>query len=345
LAKQPLKDSRQPASPDHLAGQDGAAPPPREGPSGRGAARDGAAPRASYCAAPWCGGIFSELVDDLAYQRCDNYTCKSCGAPGYWENSAERYRKWDRDTPAGRLYEPDPRFEQLETNRLWDGMGPDLRPVPVGRWISAQEIPASEPMMLVRDPIDGTPIHDLLGQLGFSETPEDIFGADWIAEKAGSTGVRVGRPVRGLRGSHLEEAINQTYIQPNWFTFFRALIERQGGLPIKAGYSLKITRGETRQVNEAAVKKFPNANTRALAELLGITERTVRNLKAVVAANSPKSGEVDAMSATAIDEVRNDVADLREAMHAEFEELFRLLFAFRHGESPVEAWERLREAA
>jgi hypothetical protein len=64
MAKNPHEDSpdNKPASPGHLAGQDGAAPSSSGGgPTGSGARLGEAAPRVSLCAKPedgGCGGVF-----------------------------------------------------------------------------------------------------------------------------------------------------------------------------------------------------------------------------------------------------------------------------------------------
>jgi hypothetical protein len=55
-------------------------------------------------------------------------------------------------------------------------------------------------------------------------------------------------------------------------------------------------------------------------------------------------GEGEEVNAV-IEDVRDEMAALREEMRAEHEELIRILFAFRFGETPIEAWERLLEEA
>jgi hypothetical protein len=81
--------------------------------------------RLSYCAR--CEGVFSECVDDLAYQRPHNYTCKTCGVGAHWEKNAVGYRKWDFDSRLA-LYESGNVPWQLEPN-WWEGMG---QPMPEG---------------------------------------------------------------------------------------------------------------------------------------------------------------------------------------------------------------------
>jgi hypothetical protein len=53
------------------------------------------------------------------------------------------------------------------------------------------------------------------------------------------------------------------------------------------------------------------------------------------------------MNAASLEQLRSDIkTDLEAALERERAEIFRVLYAFHHGETPAEAWERvLREDA
>jgi hypothetical protein len=391
LAKQTFRDS-QPASSDHLAGHDGAAPRPNGGPSGkRGAARGVAAPRASSCER--CGGIFSELVDERAYQRPDNYACKTCGAAAHWEESAVRAPR-PPDPPSPTV------FEGVRDGDLWDGL--DLghpRQAVIGkrypvkafdrysfstadmgfRDIDGEMLSASEMLggprnfgRRANDQSDLVRRHESLDPRS-AAVKEWLAGGGWFIQKAGSTGGQVGRPKKGLRGVHLDEAMEQISRTPDWFTYFYEVVKQPAGT---IDGSVPHTRGQIRQMHQEFMKRYlMNANPKEAAAYLRVSERKVRRLKAeVVSANSPKGGGAEARFdrveirdgkeykvfvlpdemrvfvppsdlkgdvLNVIERIESKVDVLSEQLRAEHDELLRILFEFRYGETPVEAWERV----
>jgi hypothetical protein len=355
----------------------------------RGAVRGGAAPRASFCDHPRCGGVFCELVDELAYQRSENYTCDSCGAAAHWERAAIK-------APRHRFIPPKP-DERQPSNDLWIGMGfRGYRPDRVLYVVAtAQEIPAGDPHRQVLD-VDGTPIRDLLGERsktifdidtvpplvrtfyvvdaimasrthfrdllverreGFrahleretidlenARRQEFLWEGGWFIEKAGATGQPVGRPKEGLRGEHLEQALEALYTDPGYCLSVWDLADKDAdGAIVSDSIGVKLSRPHLTLVRRQVVRHVPNANTQALADHFGITSRAVRLLKAVRSANSPNSeGTTEGdMSTTNTERIESKLDALRAEMRVEHDELFRVLWAFRHGETPVEAWERL----
>ena len=169
-------------------------------------------------------------------------------------------------------------------------------------------------------------------------------------EKAGSTGRPMGRPVEGVVG---RDAIARMVARG--LTDDRVLAEV--GLSFLVAVAEAKANGITPTIRHKSIRPSmemalgivgEKLNGLATAEALGIKSRqTVRNwmnrgekrLQQELGRKSPKGGRNE-MSAT-IEDVRDDLRELREELRREFADLYRVVFAFRFGETPAEAWERV----
>jgi hypothetical protein len=107
--------------------------------------------------------------------------------------------------------------------------------------------------------------------------------------------------------------------------------------------------GEGKKELNLLLARDPSVNVQKLAEHSGVTRQTINNYRKrgrMLLQNSPtsrgnttKGDDMETAAATSI-ATRADIADLRDQMREEHEEIVRILFAFRYGETPVEAWER-----
>jgi hypothetical protein len=140
-----------------------------------------------------------------------------------------------------------------------------------------------------------------------------------------------GRPKEGIRGDHLEDKlVNGVYVDWDYAFFVMELAEKgPDGTILTDGVGVKLNRGALRKVHEEVARRVPNANTKALAEHLGISERKARNLKtAVRAANSSKEGKeevsptIEAEIIERLDRIQGDVADIKQSNYRlEFRQL------------------------
>jgi hypothetical protein len=349
-----------------------------------------------------CKGIFSELVDERAYLRPDNYTCKTCGRGAHFEQNAASWRKWDgADTPHAKLHESESSFEP----DFWLGLGLPGR-MPVRRLrvaANANEIPAGDiGPAFVRD-LDGSPIFDLLdeqqlsdgrrrtatggessplgsgsaGWKGFSESVFDVFTeGGWIVEKVGKTGnepgpqkrgspqpwpqvsglaliLRMDKPGKAIlgelldadRGVNVDDLANHSAEAG----YRRRKLRPENGYETKPATLSRASLFRYREkVRQNSPKSGGTTNVRAIQPVIhrcafcpdwsanNLEEQTEHILTAHGIANRKQSTNVA---------TRDDIAALRDQMREEHDELVRILFAFRYGETPIEAWERLLQEA
>jgi transposase len=90
------------------------------------------------------------------------------------------------------------------------------------------------------------------------------------------------------------------------------------------------------------------ANVQTVAGMLGCHRNTIYRLAKdgkKLRQKCPNTGEEQEMNAATLQQLRSDIkADLEEKLEREREEIFRMFYALRHGETPVESWKRvLRE--
>jgi hypothetical protein len=394
MAKKPLKDFPidKPASPDPLAGREGAAPSSSgDGPSGRGAAGR-AAPRnfyerkrkfAALLGRYYSGGLeatttpegFFDPFGKTYLSHADLRDLLQGGAPSphrrdrAWQETVESFAcGCTKNIDRFATYEPGdlPTAEEydalaFETGRLVErppksdcvacagsGRIRDRRVRRQARIITAEE-------------------HELRERGGYT------------IEKAGPTGNEPGRPKRGVRDS---DTIYQELVRGLQDERARSLMAAD----IEAAKDgATIPYKNLRAPLEIAIYLSPKLNVAAAAATFGLSKETVHRMKKrgeKLTQNSPNSGgtkNVRAIqpvihrcafcpewSANNLEEqtehiltvhgisnrrqptnvaTRADIADLREQMRVEHEELVRLLFAFRFGETPIEAWERLLQEA
>jgi hypothetical protein len=171
---------------------------------------------------------------------------------------------------------------------------------------------------------------------GEAEKVDSLRQGGWHVRKEGTTGRPVGRPATGIRDEdNLIEAINAALAED------RKRLARAHRI-IDHRKSQVLTRSELRALREEIIGGVPSANTLTVAELYGITRRAARNL--VRSPNSPKGGEsmstlevVDARLAR----IENLLLEHKAALEQNSAEVFETLYAFRFGETPAEAWERV----
>jgi hypothetical protein len=277
-----------PASDDGL-------PPPTAMVSGGGSSSEAASPgRVSRCGR--CHGTFSRHVADRAYLRPQGANCVSCGAAAHWEGP------WG---PAIDRFQQPKEPEKSQGGQPWIGMGYWGRHTLSGRWINANSIPAGSNVTV--SSIGREPSHGRKRESGWDEetgAPRDAWknlgetldlsGGGWIVEEAGSTGLPVGRPVEGLRGAHLNNALNEVYNDNEYFFFVLELARLPDGTIPTDDTGVKLNRNQLRAVREEVVKRVPNANTESLTDHLGMSKSALYKIKrAVGTLNSPKGGGPD----------------------------------------------------
>jgi hypothetical protein len=293
------------------------------------------APTPSYC--DYCGGVFAG--DPWALGRSER--CHSCGAGKHWE--CQRHTSvFERSTrESGDPYnQPDGKPQ-----KCWYTLGVHPR----SEWIVSRESAEIGQEEIaewlargegILDPLDGSFVsaEELLGQRNYGRsrtdserTREHDDGGDRITSAfpqggwgpaKGSTGGKRGRKPGGVREQDklLAELVRLTN-HPIVVERLRDTLSRNDDV---------IFEKDLRDDLAVLVSLMENPNMQALADTLGLGRRRTYRLR-----------EKGQQLLTVMEQVRDEVASLRNEMKAEHAELIRIAFAFRFGETPVEAWERL----
>jgi hypothetical protein len=330
------------------------------------------APKSSDSICDYCEGVFS-----AAYQR-SSY-CQSCGKGKHWERGAD-HNAWALNARGNVLIKDKrgrvrPRYggtDSASPNDLWPGFciglpdngnwrrlelsfeieGADGFYDIDGTWLPAAEILDSGARNYGRKrafscPNDGgsaTTVYwqDLGGE---AEKIDWLVGDSWHVRKEGSSGRRRGRRTRGITDPATIDALFQTAasIASSSVTDFKWTVK--GGRPSRA-------RQQTRDwfSGYVHVLRLNGANVEVLATMLDCHRDTVYTLAVdggKLRQKETNRGEERAMNAASLKQLRSDIkTDLEAALERERAEIFRVLYAFHHGETPAEAWVRvLREDA
>jgi hypothetical protein len=319
MAKTPFNDfpHNEPAPLDPLAGRDGAAPSSSsDGPSGkRGTVRRRAVSRTFSCFR--CGG---DGPPDLICPTWKGPTwsptwCLSCREEAIVETARDAYK---------------PR---------------EGRPLEVRPDLFAQEL------------------GDLLGD-SYYRFMDELVG-DMLHELVGARDHISVAEYREARAAHSAKTHNISWSPVRTYDSHGVLVSVRGGTRRQpASSEAMLTRilwldRELVDVEKDGVRAKPGKRRLGGKLLLGalLADERAMNLKALEAQTGIRRTSLNrwrnksesrptptgegTMTTAAIEEVRDELAALREEMRAEHEELIRILFAFKYGETPTKAWERL----
>jgi hypothetical protein len=178
---------------------------------------------------------------------------------------------------------------------------------------------------------------------GEAEKIDFLRAGGYQVRHEGTTGRPVGRPAKGILDvvellKRIRDVLNTD----------DDLYERLQAVAHRNGWSADPiwTRRDLRQVREILAVCVPNLNTGTFARLFGVSDRAVRDI--LTSANSPNRGAID-MTLQTIDSRLGRIEAMLEEQKAALEEnsaqVFQALYAFRYGETPVEAWERVLDEA
>jgi hypothetical protein len=297
--------------------------PHASGDGDRGSRGGLSAPAASFC--DYCGGVFSR--NPWALDRSKR--CKTCGAGKHWE--CQRHTSvFERTTGDGKpqkcwfIRPVHPRSEWIVREQE-----AEIGPEEIAEWVARGEG--------IMDPLDRSFISadDLLGHKNYGRSKTD--SPHWREHGEKENRIKAAFPNGGwgmARGSRRRPAHRPARGIQDAYRITTEAVEvlNEWEKRLLAGLALdgpEFVR-HAKETLYLLAASLPTVNTQALAETWGISRAT--------AYRWIDRGK-DALSV--IEHIDRRHEELLAAMRAEHEELLRIAFAFRYGETPVEAWERV----